>query len=554
MNTGKNALIAFAAAAVFFAPYAARADEALKPKALVIMLDGMRADAVENACARNIRMLRDGNWRKEYKCAWSMTASTILDAATISGPNHIAIACGVTFAKHRTPGNGKNMCDHAKWPSFLARLVAARPDMKAVFAYSWKWDESISPCLEIEFVHGTDGANAKNIPARLAAPDAPDAILWHIDYPDHGGHGFGYYPYSSGYLNSIYLADSAIGDALEAIASRPAFDKEDWLVIVTADHGGYSNGHGMMHGHATTVPILVSGRGMAQGRMPGTPHNYDVAPTVLKHFGVDFSGMGLDGEAIGGKAEKDNPRALRDGLAVYLPFDGGRLENKAAGGPEPRIAGRKTALSKNGLFASGCLHVEADADGGCGIVLEGSENLAFENGGDFAFAAWVRMPKKQSGDPLVFGNKDWKSGLNPGIALVASKRFPTKHVKKNLPGVAFNTGISGRRRNDLGPYDIEYGEWVFYAATCDRHGVLRFYQGGRDGNLYMMSENVSGAEISSGMPFRIGQDGTGKYKFPFFGDIDDFALWTRTLSHGEVRRIYDSGLKGVPLLSISGAG
>ena len=33
------------------------------PKALVIMLDGLRADAVENADAANLRMLRDGEWQ-----------------------------------------------------------------------------------------------------------------------------------------------------------------------------------------------------------------------------------------------------------------------------------------------------------------------------------------------------------------------------------------------------------------------------------------------------------------------------------------------------------
>ena len=38
----------------------------LKPKALVIMLDGMRADSVENTWAPNLRMLRDGAWQKIF--------------------------------------------------------------------------------------------------------------------------------------------------------------------------------------------------------------------------------------------------------------------------------------------------------------------------------------------------------------------------------------------------------------------------------------------------------------------------------------------------------
>ena len=64
------------------------AENNLKPKALVIMLDGMRADSIENVYTPNLRMLRDGKWQPGYKCAWSLSAHTIYDAITVSGPNH----------------------------------------------------------------------------------------------------------------------------------------------------------------------------------------------------------------------------------------------------------------------------------------------------------------------------------------------------------------------------------------------------------------------------------------------------------------------------------
>ena len=42
---------------------------------------------------------------------------------------------------------------------------------------------------------------------------------------------------------------------------------------------------------------------------------------VLTHFGVDWSGMGLDGKVVGkAPAAVDEARSLKDGLAVYLPF------------------------------------------------------------------------------------------------------------------------------------------------------------------------------------------------------------------------------------------
>ena len=50
------------------------------PKALVVMLDGFRADAVENACAPNMQRLVAGKWQPGYSCAWSFTAKTVPDA------------------------------------------------------------------------------------------------------------------------------------------------------------------------------------------------------------------------------------------------------------------------------------------------------------------------------------------------------------------------------------------------------------------------------------------------------------------------------------------
>ena len=137
-------LAACAAVAVTAASVSDAAERRV-PKALVVMLDGCRADAVENAVAPNLQRLKAGQWQPGYACAWSLTANTILDAPTISGPNHLAIATGVTGAKTGQRGNEPNQCDHAKWPSWLARLVRHDPGKKALFMFSWKWDECISP-------------------------------------------------------------------------------------------------------------------------------------------------------------------------------------------------------------------------------------------------------------------------------------------------------------------------------------------------------------------------------------------------------------------------
>ena len=533
-NTTK---ILFAAIAVFTCCGVAVAAPR-HPKALVIMLDGLRADAVENADAANLRMLRDGEWQPGYQCAWSLTANTIFDARTVSGPNHVSIATGVTFAKHGVPDNGKDTCDYKKWPSWLVRLVDAKPEMKTLFMYCWDWDRTLCRDPRVRFHGAPDEKNAEKLAAAMAATDAPDAVMWYINGTDSGGHGWGYYPYTTGYFNKIHIFDKAIGKVLNAIAARPTFAQEDWMIVVTSDHGGYHMGHDMKKGSpCTCIPFLVVGRNVVQGRMAASPRSYDTAPTVLDHFGIDISGMDLDGRILGrDPAAKDARRPLSDGLAVYLPFTGKELKNAVVGGPKPVALSTNTTLRVAGGFAGGCVRVASGPDGVAGVRLNGSEKLAFENGDEFAVALWVCVPQTFRGYPAIISNKDWRNGNNPGFVMNGFDKY-----------VQMNIGVPGGERFDLRPYDLELGKWTFYAVTRGRNGVVRFYQGGQGGYLYWMAEKAPEIALVTGMPFCLGQDGTSARKNEFSGDIDEFALWTRSLSHDEVRRIYEAGRKGIEL-------
>ena len=31
---------------------------------------------------------------------------------------------------------------------------------------------------------------------------------------------------------------------IEAVKARPTYETEDWLILITSDHGGYVRGHG----------------------------------------------------------------------------------------------------------------------------------------------------------------------------------------------------------------------------------------------------------------------------------------------------------------------
>lgn len=527
------------------------------PKALVVMIDGLRADVLDNGLATNIVSLATGRWHPEYCGAWTPCAGTLRDGSTESAPNHVAIATGMTTAKSGIAWNIdliKRGTNTDKLPTWLARLAKERRELKALHIFAWYADLRLSPDYGVQFVFDRDRANSRTLAKMMADPDAPDAVMWFIDLPDHAGHGHGFYPYSAQYSGAVREADGHVGDVLAAIAARPSFADEDWLVIVTSDHGGWERAHGMMSTQCYTVPLVVAGRHVRQGRIQGIPHNYDAAPTALAHFGIDISGIGFDGAVRGGEvAPASRLRPISDGLAVYLPFDGD-VANEGGTTILAELRGGAAMIGDGAV--GGALSVSRSADAPGSVLLRGSESLPFERGAQFAFSAWVRISGPQEGNPVVFSNKNWRDGSNPGVAFAASQGVDMSRVahwhydygkRGDHRDFMFNCGREGGGREELGVYKPVPGEWAFYAATRGDDGVARFYQGHPDGNLYCVADNLADISLETGLPFSIGQDGTGMVADAFVGDVDDFAIWTRSLSHAEIRRIFEAGRNGKPL-------
>lgn len=545
-----RAACAFAAAAMcaFIAPLTARADGAKRPMALVVMVDGMRADAVESGEMPNLERLRAGKWQSGYKAAWSLTGQIAPGSAPSSAPNHVSIATGFGPADHGVTAN--NVLEGgtaSSKPTWLKRVMHAKDGATALFVYSWSPDGNIAPNEGVEYMGGTDAANATALATRLAAANAPDATLYFIDCVDAAGHSGGYYPMSSAYRAALAEADGYIGACLSAIAGRATFDQEDWLVVVTSDHGGYKTYHGQILNsqvqsyQAYTVPLVIAGRSVAEGRIPGLPYNYDACASALDHFGIAVPSLQAVPRCSG--AAPDVERLLSDGLAVYLPFDADSSNQIAGSGvtAEPSTA-TAPAVTVNGMTGS-YLNIPS----GAYLKLAGSENLTYE-GGDRSFTAvvWVNVTVTPSGDPVVIGNKNW-GGNAKGVLLCHGKSYTYTGTTINMQTTAFSLNAgTGSARLDIGPFDQENGKWTFYAITRNDDGVFTMYQGRSDGTLDWASATLDGFVLKN-YPFYIGQDGTGAYDKKFVGGVDDVALWTRGLSHDEIRRIFESGRAGANL-------
>lgn len=106
--------------------------------------------------------------------------------------------------------------------------------------------------------------------ARMAAGD--DFVGGIMQAPDGAGHGMGFGNEYGSYVNSVRNADVYLYTLLEAVEKREAEFNEEWLVIVTADHGGNKKGHGKQIYEHRTIWI-ASNRAISE-----------------EYFGVNYDG------------------------------------------------------------------------------------------------------------------------------------------------------------------------------------------------------------------------------------------------------------------------
>ena len=106
------------------------------------------------------------------------------------------------------------------------------------------------------------------------------------------------YSFSDEYVASIERADAQVEELLEALRSRPGYADEDWLILVSTDHGrNDAGGHGGTSPSETTIFFLASGPSVSPGRTDCPPEIVDVAATALAHVGIVAEG--LDGTPRG---------------------------------------------------------------------------------------------------------------------------------------------------------------------------------------------------------------------------------------------------------------
>lgn len=263
-------------------------------RVLFVGIDGVRPDALQVASTPNMDALA-ANGVITYNAFAGGVLGTATQQVTYSGPGWSSLLTGVWTNKHGVTNNSFTGQNFQNYPHFFRRVKEEVPTAFVSSIVHWSpIDTSIvegSKLAGVEYadyrnIQGSDAGVASTAVTQLGLTD-PDVMFLHFDDVDHAGHAYGYSTTVPQYVAAIEQVDTHIGTVLAALQSRAQYAQEDWLIIVSTDHGGTGTGHGGQSTAERTIFMLVSGgateNGVVSNKTPGQPA---VPATAMKHLGI----------------------------------------------------------------------------------------------------------------------------------------------------------------------------------------------------------------------------------------------------------------------------
>lgn len=175
---------------------------------------------------------------------------------TSTAPGWCSILTGVWADVHGITGNGINKSNEHL--TLLTSLVENKIIDSSKFCVSWKGhfsNDDSTYKLEKEYVEKNkikaeflcasgDNGTYKNVMNDISSGDCSDFMFCIFEHNDHTGHSTGFATDNKGYQKAFSQNDKFADDIISAVKSRDTFETEDWLFIITSDHGGINTSHG----------------------------------------------------------------------------------------------------------------------------------------------------------------------------------------------------------------------------------------------------------------------------------------------------------------------
>lgn len=294
-------------------------------KVVLVILDGIPASVIEKVSTPNLDSIVSYGG---YSRAWlGGEKDGYSETPTISAVGYNSMLTGTWVNKHNVKDNNIQFPNYHYWSIF--RLFKENFPQKTTAIYS-TWLDNRTKLLgeglpetgkltldfhfdgleldTVGFPHDTLSQYIHEIDklvASKAAEDistnAPDLTWVYLQYTDDMGHRYGNSPEMDA---AVQEADRQLGEIWNAVRNREENHNEEFLLIVTTDHGRAVGG--FHHGGQSDAEreIWIASNSKFNKRFDHNPAIVDVFPTVARYLGIPIPrdhAMELDGVSLLGE-------------------------------------------------------------------------------------------------------------------------------------------------------------------------------------------------------------------------------------------------------------
>ena len=228
-------------------------------KVLVLGWDGCRADAMclaENRQAVDL-LLNDGGSAYIAYCGGANYPAPLRQVtATIEG--WTTMFTGMWGDGHGI--TGFDNVNTAQTHTFFTTAIEEGLIDSSAFCFSWsghlttygeemEYDRANGVNAAWLYSDGEEGGDGdegtfRKALAELQKTDCPDLLFTIFEYCDYYGHTYGFWNDAPEYEEAFRKSNETGLQLIEAVKARPTYETEDWLILISSDHGGYVRGHG----------------------------------------------------------------------------------------------------------------------------------------------------------------------------------------------------------------------------------------------------------------------------------------------------------------------
>lgn len=328
--------------------------EPISKKVIFVIVDGIPDDVIDSVATPNLdKIIAEGGITKATmggeKDGYSQTP-------TISAVGYNSLLTGVWANKHNVWGNGIEEPNY-NYATIFRLYKDQHPEGKTAIFSTWldnrtklagdglpqtanlKIDYHFDG-LEIDtvkyphdeernYIHLIDEEVSKEA-AKSISENAPDLSWIYLEFTDDMSHKFGNSPQ---FVEAVQKADIQIGRVWDAIKEREANFNEDWLIVITTDHGredsGY--GHGGQSDRERSIWIATNAENL-NSHFNEVGQTVDILPSILNFLGMEIpkeQAMELDGVPFIGSVDASNFKAIKNEDEISLTWNS--LSNSGRG-------------------------------------------------------------------------------------------------------------------------------------------------------------------------------------------------------------------------------